>query len=90
MWSIKHPSKVFEYTTAKITKPHIKAVMLKEKFYFFNIDIRNKLFKKCNIKEVKIQDLNNPANLLDAILIQYEFTNNLLNNSHGSNDQINI
>ena len=73
MWGIKHPSKVFEYITTKISKPHIKALMLKEKFNSFDINSRNELSKKCNIKEVKIQDPNNPANLLEAILIEYEF-----------------
>jgi hypothetical protein len=73
MWGIKHPSKVFEYIATKTIKPHIKALMLKEKFNSFNINSRNELSKKCNIKEVKIQDPNNPANLLDAILIEYEF-----------------
>ena len=73
MWGIKHPSKVFEYITTKTTKPHIKALMLKEKFNSFNVNDRNELLKKCNIKEVKIQNPNNPANLLDAILIEYGF-----------------
>ena len=73
MWGIKHPSKVFEYITTKNSKPHIKALMLKEKFYSFDDDSRNELLKKCNIKDVKIQNPNNPAKLMDAILIEYEF-----------------
>jgi hypothetical protein len=73
MWSIKHPSKVFEYITTKNTKPYIKALMLKSKFNSFDVNSRNILSTKCSIKEVKIQDPNNPANLLDAVLIEYEF-----------------
>ncbi|QED22960.1 NgoPII family restriction endonuclease [Candidatus Deianiraea vastatrix] len=73
IWGIKHPSKVFEYIATKSSKPHIKAIMLKEKFELFDENSRNELSKKCSIKEVKIQDPNNPANLLYAVLIEYEF-----------------
>lgn len=73
MWEIKHPSKVFEYLTTKSSKPHIKALMLKEKFYSFDDDSRNEILKKCNVRDVKIQNPNNPAKLMDAILIEYEF-----------------
>lgn len=73
MLGIKHPSKVFEYIATKSSKPHIKALMLKSKFNSFDATSRNELSKKCNIKEVKIQNPNNPANLLDAVLIEYEF-----------------
>ena len=73
MWGIEHPSKVFEYLTTKSSKPHIKALMLKEKFYSFDSDSRNELLKKCNVRDVKIQNPNNPAKLMDAILIEYEF-----------------
>ena len=73
MWGIKHPSKVFEYITIKNTKPYIKALMLKSKFNSFDANSRNELLKKCNVEEVKIQNPNNPAKLLDAILIKYEF-----------------
>jgi hypothetical protein len=47
--------------------------MLKEKFNSFDINSRNELSKNCSIKEVKIQDPNNPAKLLDAVLIEHEF-----------------
>lgn len=73
MWGIQHPSKVFEYITTKNTKPYIKALMLKEKFYFFDEISRNAILQKCNVKDVKIQNPNNPANLLEAVLIEYEF-----------------
>jgi hypothetical protein len=72
MWGIKNPSKVFEYIITKST-PHIRALMLKEKYYSFDINSRNDLSKKCEVKEVRIKDPNNPAKLLDAILIEYEF-----------------
>jgi hypothetical protein len=48
-------------------------LILKENFNSFDANSRNELSKKCNIREVKIQDPNNPANLLDAVLIEYEF-----------------
>lgn len=73
MWGMKHPSKVFEYITTKNTAPYIKALMLSNKFYSFDDTIRNELSKKANIKEVKIKNPNNPASLLDAILIEHEF-----------------
>ena len=73
MWGIKHPNKVFEYITTKTTKPYIKALMLKSKFNSFDLNSRNELLKKCTVNEVKIQNPNNPANLMDAILIEYEF-----------------
>lgn len=73
LWNIKHPSKVFEYITTKSSKPHIKALMLKSKYHSFDVNSRNELSKKCDVKEVKIQNPNNPANLLEAILIEYEF-----------------
>lgn len=71
MWSIQHPSKVFSYITEKSQKPNIKALMLKNKFESFDSQIRNKIISKCDVKNVKIQNPNNPVNLLDAILIEY-------------------
>lgn len=73
MWSIQHPSKVFEYITTKTDNPHIKALMPKEKFKSFENDIKNKIKAKCEVKDVKIKNPNNPANLLDAVLIFYQF-----------------
>lgn len=73
MWGIEHPSKVFEYITTKNAKPYIKALMLKSKFYSFDENSRNAILQKCNVKDVKIQNPNNPANLLEAVLIEYEF-----------------
>jgi hypothetical protein len=73
MWGIKHPSKVFDYITTRDTNPYIKALMLKKKFDAFDETSRANLAEKCDIKNVKIQDPNNPANLLDAVLIEHEF-----------------
>ncbi|GAO97909.1 ngoPII restriction endonuclease [Caedimonas varicaedens] len=73
MWHIKHPSKVFQYITTKQSKPHIKALMLTSKFESFEMGIRKQIATKCNLQNVKIQNPNNPANLLDATLIEYEF-----------------
>ncbi len=47
--------------------------MVKSNFESFNIEIRNQISKKCNVQNVKIQNPNNPANLLENILIEYEY-----------------
>lgn len=73
MWSIKHPSKVFSYITERQKNSYIKALMLKSKFQSFDIDIRNKILNKCNVQNVKIQNPNNPADLLDSVLIEYDW-----------------
>jgi hypothetical protein len=48
-------------------------LILKENFNSFDANSRNELSKNHNIREVKIQDPNNPANLLDGVLVEYEF-----------------
>ena len=73
MWSIKHPSVVFDYLTKKTDNKQINALMLKEKFFSFDSYVRNILTNRCTIDNVKIMDPNNPAKLLDAIFIHYEF-----------------
>ena len=73
MWSTKHPSKVFNYITTKNITPYIKVIMLSEKFYSFDNAIRHELSKKTTIKEIKIQNPNNPAHLMEGILIDYEY-----------------
>ena len=72
MWGIKHPAKVFEYTTKSSQKPHLRALMLKSKFDSFDIKSRELIFKLANVKNIKIQNPNNPANTLDAVLIEHE------------------
>jgi hypothetical protein len=73
MWTIKHPSKVFHYIIGKQTNSYIRAIMLKSKFQSFDQEITNQIIRKCNVQNVKIPNPNNPANLLDAILIEYQF-----------------
>lgn len=73
MWSISHPSKVFDYITQKSTNPCIKAVMLQEKFDSFDNGIKTKIQEKASVKNVNIQNPNNPAQIQKAVLIEYEF-----------------
>jgi hypothetical protein len=73
MWSIYHPKKVFEYVTQKSTKPYIKAIMLTEKFNDFDDAIKTKIAEKANVTFIDIKNPNNPAQLQQAVLIEYEF-----------------
>ncbi len=73
MWSIYHPRKVFEYVTQKSNKPYIKAIMLTEKFNSFDEAIKTKIQEKANVTTINIKNPNNPAQLQQAILIEYEF-----------------
>jgi len=73
MWSIYHPSKVFEYVTQKSNKPYIKAIMSQTKFNSFDADIKRKIAKKANVTFINIKSPNNPAQLQQAVLIEYEF-----------------
>lgn len=41
--------------------------------YITTKNSRNAILQKCNVKDVKIKNPNNPANLLEAVLIEYEF-----------------
>lgn len=72
MRSIQHPNRVFNYVIDKTTAIFIRAIMLQSKFYFFDEQLRAELTKKATIEHIKIQNPNNPANLLDAILIEYK------------------
>lgn len=73
MWSIYHPSKVFEYVTQKSNKPHIKAIMLQTKFDSFDDNIKAKIAEKTNVTFISIQNPNNPAHLQATVLIEYNF-----------------
>jgi hypothetical protein len=75
MWGITHPARVFEYITKRDNYPYIKAIMLKSKFNNFPKPDVEKLSQYASIKEIKIQNPNNPASLLDAVLIEYFFEN---------------
>jgi hypothetical protein len=72
MWSIFHPRKVFEYVTQKSDNPNIKAIMLRQKFDSFDDVIKNKLQEKAKITFIDIKNPNNPAQLQQAVLIEYE------------------
>ncbi len=71
MWQIKHPSKVFSYLQPNIL-PSIKMLMLKSKYDAFPSTFKQELEKLSNVKSVKIADPNNPANLLDAMFVDYQ------------------
>jgi hypothetical protein len=73
MWSIYHPSKVFDYVTQQSNKPYIKAIMLTEKFNSFDEIIKTKIQEKANVSTINIKNPNNPAQLQQAVLIEYEF-----------------
>ncbi len=44
-----------------------------DKFNSFDDVIKKEITKKCQIQDVRIKNPNNPANLLNAILIEYTF-----------------
>ncbi len=73
MWNLQHPSKVFEYITEKSDIPYIKLLILLHKYNAFNQEDRIEIEKVAKVKLVKIKNPNNPASLLDAVLIEYEF-----------------
>lgn len=73
MWSIQHPSKVFGYVTQKPDRPYIKAIMLKSKFESFDEYSKDKISSIAKVQAIKIKDPNNPAKLLHAVLIEYQY-----------------
>ena len=73
MWSIEHPNKIFNYVFDKQEKSHIRAIMLQEKYYSFEENDRINIENIAKVIKVKIKDPNNPANLLDAVLIEFIF-----------------
>mgnify|MGYP001608792475 CR=1 FL=1 len=75
MWQIKNPLRVYE-EFCKIgdkDKFHLFALLKKDKYNSFPKEDRAKLEnnKSINVKEIKIKDPNNPANLGEAKLISY-------------------
>lgn len=77
MWHIENPIKVFNYVTsvnedAELT---VNAIMLKEKYLSFPKRDREKIEQTTNdrfaIHKIEIKSPNNPAKLLDAILLRY-------------------
>jgi hypothetical protein len=78
MWSIQHPFKVYNYINeineAKDTqnKYTIYALIPKSKFAEFYRNDINALRRHSNmgLYNIRVKDPNNPANLVDAILIK--------------------
>lgn len=75
MWNIENPSKVFDYLY-KIDQTkdfQLVCIMLKEKYSSFPLRDRNKLEKSKGFKitHQKAKSPNNPAKLIDIILITF-------------------
>lgn len=73
MWHIDNPNKVFQYIDSESDGFKLRALMKIEKYMSFPEEDRlllenNDLLK---ISDVKIKNPNNPANLIDAKLIQF-------------------
>lgn len=77
MWGIDHPSKVFKYiyTKDKTTSFSLTCVMTKEKFESFSNEDRELITssKLIKIVEKKIKNPDNPASLIDSMLITLDF-----------------
>jgi len=73
MWGIEHPSKVFKYiyTKDELASFSLTCIMTKEKFESFSKEDRELVLSSSLVKtiEKKIKNPDNPANLIDAILI---------------------
>lgn len=81
MWHMSHPQKVFNYLPKESVSSEFKfyCLMKKEKFDTFDEQSKLELTKLSNennnfhIKNVQIKDPNNPANLLEAIFMEYYY-----------------
>lgn len=78
MWHIAHPNKVFSYlTTAQKVTFKLNCLILEDKFNGFDEASKHKLtmlletIPTFSIKSVKIKNPNNPAQLLNAIFMEY-------------------
>ncbi len=77
MWIIKNPSVVFsDYIKANDSKFKAYCILRADKYNSFPEKSRQKfeaeLSSKMSIKDIKIPDPDNPANILNAKLIKYE------------------
>ena len=76
MWIIENPSKVFEYIYQHNQSAKFQMVILmkKRKFDSFSSESKSILNSVNNleIKDIKIKNPNNPANLIEAVLITYK------------------
>ncbi len=81
MWHILHPQKVYEYLPKEQISAKFKfyCLMKEEKFVQFNEKLQEELYKLSNendtffIKKVKIKNPNNPADLLNAVFMEYYY-----------------
>lgn len=81
MWHIAHPQKVYDYIPKKSVESEFKfyCIMKKEKFDAFPMADKNALIELSNanskfyISEVQIKNPNNPANLIDAIFMEFYY-----------------
>lgn len=76
MWGIENPIKVFNYVSENKNKKFFcTALMTKNKFNSFPEEDKNNLkllvSNNLSIKDIKIKSPNNPAKLLDAVLINF-------------------
>lgn len=75
MWHIDNPLRVFDYVY-QIDEQKVfslACLMTKLKFDSFPTEDRNRLqTKPVQVKTVKIKNPNNPANLIDAVLISFQ------------------
>lgn len=77
MWHIDNPLRVFDYIYQLDEQKAfaVACLMKKSKFNSFPVDDRNNLERKhIQIQDVKIKNPNNPANLIDAVLIVFQVT----------------
>ena len=76
MWIIENPAKVFESIYQHNQKANFQMVILmkKSKFDSFSSESKNILKGVNNLekKDIKIKNPNNPANLIEAVLITYK------------------
>ena len=75
MWHIDNPMRVFDYLY-QINEQKafsMACLMTKSKFNSFPLEDRNSLqTKPVQIETVKIKNPNNPANLIDAVLVNFQ------------------
>ena len=75
MWGIENPNKIFEYLNAYDSTAdfQLMCLMRSEKFASFPPEDQAMLYQHSdiNINDVRINNPNNPAILLDAKLISY-------------------
>jgi hypothetical protein len=73
MWGIAHPRKVFDYLpkSQNDAQLELKVILLKAKYNSFPYDDKQAIETHIKIKkfDIKIKNPNNPAQLLDAVLI---------------------